>query len=143
MNVATGSRPWSIKAFVVIVAVLALAELTNRLINPEYMLGELDLYFSTAEWTPDMAVIAAFSLFSMALIPILWIYVFAAPLARWMVTFFLSVKFLHSLALLLAALWFADGTLLALMRPLLIGFALGILFSANAEGWFAGRARVQ
>lgn len=136
MRIAQGERPWSIKLFAALVVTLALADFLNRMLNPEFMLGELDSYFATRDWSNDMAIVAAFSLLTIALIPILWIYAFASPVARWVVSFFLGLKLVHSLWLLWVALWFADYVLIGVARPLLITLGICALFSTNADGWF-------
>lgn len=88
-----GPRPWSVRLFATALLAAALVNLIEALRAHEALLmarwfARLPLF----GWTPDFAIIASFSQFSIALIPLVWIYFLASNRARWVVLVFGIVK---------------------------------------------------
>nr|WP_298931883.1 hypothetical protein [uncultured Erythrobacter sp.] len=88
-------------------------------------------------WNRDMAIVILFSLFTIALIPIVWIYFVASPIARWIVVFFGIVRlwpFLADPSYILAAAAYVPMELAA---PILQIIAIALLFTPSSRLWFA------
>jgi hypothetical protein len=77
-------------------------------------------------WTRDWTIVTLSAEFTIALIPLAWIYLFAAPFARWLVLGFGALR-----------LAFLDPS--ALAGPVLVAAAMASLLTAEAARWFARR----
>jgi hypothetical protein len=125
MKVIRGPRPLAIRIFAA--AFLAAAGL--RLARG---LGDLPLaetvfavHLPWFAWDRDATIVALSAEFTIALIPLVWIYLFAAPFARWLVLGFGALR-----------LAFLDPA--ALAGPLLIALAMASLLTPQANRWFRG-----
>jgi hypothetical protein len=124
MTLIRGPRPLAIRVFVaafLAAAVLRLVRGLDDLALSETILAVNVPWFA---WDRDWTIVALSAEFSIALIPLAWIYLFAAPFARWLVLGFGALR----LALL-------DPT--ALVGPLLIAIAMASLLTPQAARWFA------
>lgn len=88
-------------------------------------------------WNRDWTIVALSAEFTIALIPVTLIYVFARGIARWLVTVFGSIK----IYMLLASVVDYWQRLEVLLTPLLVEsaiylFVIGLLFTPGARRWF-------
>lgn len=124
MKLVRGTRPLAIRVFAAAFLAAALLRLVrglNDLPVAETVYAANVPWFA---WSRDWTIVALSAEFTIALIPLAWIYLFAAPFARWLVLGFGAVR----LALL-------DPS--ALVGPLLIAIAMASLLTAQANRWFA------
>ena len=124
MKLVRGPRPLAIRVFAaafLAAAVLRLVRGLDDLALSETILAVNVPWFA---WDRDWTIVALSAEFTIALIPLAWIYLFAAPFARWLVLGFGALR----LALLDPA---------ALVGPLLIAIAMASLLTPQASRWFA------
>jgi hypothetical protein len=124
MKLIRGPRPLAIRVFAAAFLAAALLRLVrglNDLALSETVYAVNVPWFA---WDRDWTIIALSAEFTIALIPLAWIYLFAAPFARWLVLGFGALR----LALL-------DPT--ALVGPLLIAVAMASLLTLQAGRWFS------
>jgi hypothetical protein len=124
MKLLRGPRPLAIRVFAaafLAAAVLRLVRGLNDLALSETILAVNVPWFA---WDRDWTIVALSAEFTIALIPLTWIYLFAAPFARWLVLGFGALR----LAMLDPA---------ALVGPLLVAVAMASLLTAQANRWFA------
>jgi len=124
MKLIRGPRPLAIRVFAaafLAAAVLRLVRGLNDLALSETVYAVNIPWFA---WDRDWTIITLSAEFSIALIPVAWIYLFAAPFARWLVLGFGALR----LAMLDPA---------ALVGPLLVAVAMASLLTAQAHRWFA------
>ena len=124
MKLIRGPRPLAIRVFAaafLAAAVLRLVRGLNDLALSETILAVNIPWFA---WDRDWTIITLSAEFTIALIPLTWIYLFAAPFARWLVLGFGALR----LAMLDPA---------ALVGPLLVAVAMASLLTAQANRWFA------
>ncbi|MFM7404528.1 MAG: hypothetical protein ACKO1N_10705 [Erythrobacter sp.] len=124
MRLVKGPRPLAIRVF----AAAFLAAAALRIV---YWLSDLPLAETVYAvnlpwfaWDRDWTIVALSAEFTIALIPLAWIYLFAAPFARVLVLSFGALR----LALLDPA---------SLTGPVLIAIAMASLLTAQAGRWFA------
>lgn len=87
----------------------------------------------------DMAIVAQFSLFTIALIPIIWIYFIASPAARWIVVFFGLVRLWPYAANPSYLPYAAQSDPMELAAPVLQIIAIALLFTSDSRQWFVSR----
>ncbi|BDI59872.1 hypothetical protein [Qipengyuania nanhaisediminis] len=88
-----GPRPWTVRLFALALLIAALIGLFEALLAHEALLvGRWFDRLPMIRWTPDLAIVATFSQFTIALIPLVWIYAFASKAARWVVLAFGAIK---------------------------------------------------
>ena len=124
MKLIRGPRPLAIRVFAaafLAAAVLRLVRGLNDLALSETILAVNVPWFA---WDRDWTIVVLSAEFTIALIPLTWIYLFAAPFARWLVLGFGALR----LAMLDPA---------ALVGPLLVAVAMASLLTAQANRWFA------
>lgn len=124
MKLVRGPRPLAIRVFAaafLAAAVLRLVRGLSDLALSETILAVNVPWFA---WDRDWTIIALSAEFTIALIPLAWIYLFAAPFARWLVLGFGALR----LAMLDPA---------ALVGPLLVAIAMASLLTPQAARWFA------
>jgi hypothetical protein len=124
MKLIRGPRPLAIRVFAAAFFAAALLRLVrglNDLALSETVYAVNVPWFA---WDRDWTIIALSAEFTIALIPLAWIYLFAAPFARWLVLGFGALR----LALLDPA---------ALTGPLLIAVAMASLLTVQAGRWFS------
>ena len=124
MMLVRGPRPLAIRVF----AAAFLAAAVLRLVRGLSDLALSETIFAVNvpwfAWDRDWTIVALSAEFTIALIPLVWIYLFAAPFARWLVLGFGALR----LALLDPA---------ALVGPLLVAVAMASLLTPQAARWFA------
>lgn len=131
-----GPRPWSIRLFALAFLFAAMWRLLDHLLNP---LSAWFLYserFPQIEWTGDLVIVASSAEFTIALIPIVWIFGLGSRVARWIVTLFGIYK-------LLPYSWSPDLILFSIeSNPLLLVpflatvLALVMLYVPASGRWF-------
>lgn len=125
MKLRRGARPLAIRVF----AAAFLAAAVLRLVRGLSDLPMAELAYAAhvpwLAWNRDWTIVALSAEFTIALIPLAWIYLFAAPFARWLVLGFGLVR-----------LAMFDGS--ALTGAALAVVAMASLFTAGAARWFAG-----
>jgi hypothetical protein len=124
MKLVRGPRPLAIRVF----AAAFLAAAVLRLVRGLSDLALSETIFAVNvpwfAWDRDWTIVALSAEFTIALIPLVWIYLFAAPFARWLVLGFGALR----LAMLDPA---------ALVGPLLVAIAMASLLTPQAARWFA------
>lgn len=124
MKLMRGPRPLAIRVFAAAFLAAALLRLARGLSDLPLAETFYAVNVPWFVWNRDWTIVALSAEFTIALIPLAWIYLFAAPFARWLVLGFGAVR----LALLDPA---------ALVGPLLIAVAMASLLTAQANRWFA------
>jgi len=124
MKLIRGPRPLAIRVFAAAFLAAALLRLLGGLADLERTAVSFALKAPWFAWDRDWTIIALSAEFTIALIPITWIYLFAAPFARWLVLGFGMLR-----------LWYLDPA--ALAGPVLVVIAMGSLLTPAAAQWFA------
>ena len=124
MKLARGPRPLAIRIFAAAFLAAALLRLTRGLDDLTRAQSAYAAHLPWFAWDRDGTIIALSAEFTIALIPLVWIYLFAAPFARWLVLGFGALR-----------LAFLDPA--ALTGALLVAVAMASLITAQAGRWFA------
>ena len=124
MTPIRGPRPPAIRVFAAAFLAAAVLRLVRGLDNLALSETVYAVNVPWFAWDRDWTIVALSAEFTIALFPLVWIYLFAAPFARWLVLGFGALR----LALL-------DPS--ALVGPLLIAVAMASLLNAQANRWFA------
>ena len=124
MKLIRGPRPLVIRVFAAAFLAAALLRLVRGLTDIEMSTVAFALRAPWFAWDRDWTIIALSAEFTIALIPLAWIYLFAAPFARWLVLGFGLLR-----------LWNLD--LAALTGPVLVVVAMASLLTPQAARWFA------
>ena len=124
MKLVRGPRPLAIRVFAAAFLAAALLRLVRGL--DERALSEFIFaaHLPWFAWNRDWTIVVLSAEFTIALIPLMWIYLFAARFARWLVLGFGTLR-----------LVFLDPA--ALTGPLLIAVAMASLLTPQADRWFA------
>ncbi len=135
MRVKAGPRPLAIRIFAAAFLAAALLRLVRGLGDLALSQMVFAVHAPWLAWNRDWTIVALSAEFTIALIPLAWIYLFAAPFARWLVLGFGALR-----------LAFFDPE--ALVGPVLIALchaepadrAGGAMVRANAGqgGWPCG-----
>ncbi len=86
MRLAKGPRPWSIHVFAVLFTAQGLLALTRALGSLELSELTLQAQYAAIDWNRDWVIIWHSAWFSIVLIPVVAIWLFASRLARVLVT---------------------------------------------------------
>lgn len=129
MKLIRGPRPLAIRVFAAAFLAAALLRLLSGLADIESAAVSFALKAPWFAWDRDWTIIALSAEFTIALIPITWIYLFAAPFARWLVLGFGMLR-----------LWYVDPA--ALAGPVLVAIAIGSLLTPAAAHWFARKGEI-
>ncbi|MEO0462506.1 MAG: hypothetical protein AAF127_05210 [Pseudomonadota bacterium] len=128
-------RPLSIKLFSILCVLGAFVSLIRGLLDPFTAQGTFWGY--TGQWlSEDAVIIALFSVFTIALIPIFWIYSVASPIARWIVVAFglLSMwLYVNNPSYVIHALGHDPAEMLA---PTLKLLSIALLFVPSSNRYF-------
>jgi hypothetical protein len=125
MKIIRGPRPLAIRVFAAAFLAAAALRLAHGLADLPLVETILAAHVPWLAWDRDGTIVALSAEFTIALIPLVWIYLFAAPFARWLVLGFGALR-----------LAFLDPA--ALAGTLLIAAAMASLLTAQANRWFAG-----
>ena len=124
MTLIRGPRPLAIRVFAAAFLAAALLRLVRGLDNLALAETVYAVNVPWFAWDRDWTIVVLSAEFTIALIPLMWIYLFAAPFARWLVLGFGAFR----LAMLDPA---------ALTGPLLLAVAMASLLTPPAQRWFA------
>lgn len=124
MRVIRGPRPLAIRVFAAAFLAAALLRLARGLSDLPLAETVYALHLPWLAWGRDATIIALSAEFTIALIPIAWIYLFAARFARWLVLGFGALR-----------LAFLDPA--ALTGAVLVAIAMAGLLTPQASRWFA------
>jgi len=139
----SGPRPWSIRLFVILFAMQALAAFATTLGNLD---GELAYYagrYPSFGFTRDTIIVIASARLTIAAIPMALVWFYASRLARWMATALAALKLLRVPSAL--TMWAASGEIsLVWAAGLLLGTAaVTCLFTPAARRFFAKHHRAR
>lgn len=124
MKLVRRPRPLTIRVFAAAFLAAALLRLVRGLTDLALAETVLAVHIPWFAWDRDWTIVALSAAFTIALIPLVWIYLFAAPFARWLVLGFGALR-----------LWNLDVA--ALIEPLLVATAMASLLTPGAARWFA------
>lgn len=124
MRLVPGPRPLTIRVFAAAFLAAALLRLARGLSDLPLAETVYALHLPWFAWNRDWTIVALSAEFTIALIPLVWIYLFAAPFARLLVLGFGAVR----LVLL-------DPS--ALTGVVLVAIAMASLLTPQAARWFA------
>jgi hypothetical protein len=125
MKIIRGPRPLAIRVFAAAFLAAAALRVARGLADLPLAETILAVHVPWLAWDRNGTIVALSAEFTIALIPLVWIYLFAAPFARWLVLGFGALR-----------LAFLDPA--ALAGTLLIAAAMASLLTAQANRWFAG-----
>lgn len=139
MKLVRGPRPLAIRVFAAAFLAAALLRLGKGLDDIEMAAIGLAKRAPWLAWDRDSTIIALSAEFTIALIPIVWIYLFAAPFARWLVISFGALKLWGLRFLTVSLLQSVSIASLALAEPALVLIAMVSLMTVGANRWFTQR----
>lgn len=139
MKVVPGPRPLAIRVFAAAFIAAAAMRLGQGLADIELAALGLAVRLPWFAWDRDWTIVALSAEFTIALIPIVWIYLFAAPFARWLVLGFGALRLWGMRAG--ALLMLQTGSIAPLMwaEPALVLLAMLALVTSGAHLWFGRR----
>lgn len=121
---------------------MALTSLAKRLADVEGAAARLAIAVPWIGWDRETTIVAIFTEFTIALIPLIWIYVFAVRGARWVILAFGVLKLVFAIRPFLAAIRFDAIEPLSLIEPALLILALAMLFTPSAGRWLRLRKEI-
>ena len=124
MKLARGPRPLAIRIFAAAFLAAAVLRLVRGLDNLALSEAVFAAHMPWVSWNRDWTIVTLSAEFTIALIPLVWIYLFAAPFARWLVLGFGALR-----------LAFLDPA--ALIGAVLVAVAMASLLTPGAARWFA------
>lgn len=124
MKLIRGPRPLAIRVFAAAFLAAALLRMVRGFEDLALTEAVYALHAPDIAWNRDWTIVTLSAEFTIALIPLVWIYLFAAPFARWLVLGFGALR-----------LAFLDPS--ALMAALLVAVAMASLLTPQAARWFA------
>lgn len=123
MRLARGPRPLAIRVFAAAFLAAAVLRLVRGLDNLALTQAVFAAQMPWVSWNRDWTIVTLSAEFTIALIPLVWIYLFAAPFARWLVLGFGALR-----------LAFLDPA--ALTGAVLVAVAMASLLTPAANRWF-------
>ena len=136
------TRPASINVFAAAFLAAALISMLDGLGDIPAHQAMLRSNVPGIDWSRDTVIVMLSARLSIALIPIVWIYLFAAPFARWLVTVMALGKLLNvpdGIRLIAAGGQIDTAWLAALVLGLL---AVAVLFTPASNRWFKDKGGV-
>ena len=139
MRIAKGPRPWTIHLFAIGFAALGTVDLLSTLSNLEVTRENLQFDLPSIIWTQDMVIVLYSALFSIVLIPVAAVWLFASKIARILVT----VMSVFPLLNVVAAVYILsrDGFLSAILvwDSIATLCLVALLYFRPSGEWFEGR----
>lgn len=126
MKLARGPRPLAIRVFAAAFLAAAVLRLVRGLGDLAMAQAVFAAHAPWMAWNRDWTIVTLSAEFTIALIPLAWIYLFAASFARWLVLGFGALR-----------LAFLDPA--ALVGAVLVAVAMASLLTPGAGRWFARR----
>lgn len=127
MKLARGPRPLAIRVFAAAFLAAAVLRLVRGLADLAMAQAVFAAHAPWFAWDRDWTIVTLSAEFTIALIPLAWIYLFAAPFARWLVLGFGALR-----------LAFLDPA--ALIGAVLVAVAMASLLTPSANRWFARKS---
>jgi hypothetical protein len=127
MRLARGPRPLAIRVFAAAFLAAAVLRLVRGLSDLALSQAVFAAHAPYISWDRDWTIVTLSAEFTIALIPLVWIYLFAAPFARWLVLGFGALR-----------LAFLDPA--ALIGAVLVAAAMASLLTPGAARWFARKS---
>jgi hypothetical protein len=133
-----GPRPLSIKIFALSFLVAAGFVLVSSLQNLRLLQGAYSALVPWDGWNRDWTIVVVSAIFSIALIPVTWIYCFGSRVARSLVTIFSLLK-LANIPTVIFAIQLTGGPIKwqYFAEPALLTIALAALFMPASRRWLA------
>jgi hypothetical protein len=139
MKLVRGPRPLAIRVFAAAFFAAAVLRLARGLDDVEMAAIGLAKRAPWFAWDSDWTIIALSAEFTIALIPLAWIYLFAAPFARWLVIGFGALKLWGLRLLSVSMLQSVSIASVSLAEPALVLIAMVSLLTVGANHWFMQR----
>ncbi len=138
MKLVKGPRPAGINAFAAILLALAAWNLITALFDLPAQQETLESLGLGLEWNRDWTIITSSAWFTIELIPIALVWLYAVPFARWFIVTMVAIKIVLVLANL-QMIYAFPGILVGLSISLC---AVALLFTRGANEWFKPREEV-
>ncbi len=137
-----GTRPWTISLFAIAFLTAALVNLIGGLSNWQLSMLRYAQWMPWIEWDADRAMIGVFSEFTIALIPVAWIFGFASRIALGLLTVFTLVKLLNlpNMITVFQSVGGA-GSWTYFMDPALLAIAMICLYLPPSRHWLANPSK--
>ena len=130
-----GPRPWTVHVFGAALMISALITLFEALAtHPALLMARWYDRIPIVDWVPDLAIIASFTAFTIAMIPLVWIYFFGSTQARWIVLVFGLLKIALSVRALSEPVQM-KAPAIVIVETTLVLFALAMLFLPSTNRW--------
>lgn len=130
-----GPRPWTINLFAFLLFGSSLVGLIWSLMTIDQTVELLKIDFPAFAWDRDAAIVWSFSLFSIVLFPLVWIWGLGSRIARIVIT----VLAIPAALKLTGFVWLlvTRGVFdpLGLLDTLVVLVAVGLLFAPSASQW--------
>lgn len=131
-------RPLSIKIFALCFLGAAGFVLAYSLQNLGLLQGAYGTLFPWDGWNRDWTIVAVSAIFSIALIPVMWICLFGSRVACWLVTIFSLLKLAKLPSMIFELQAFGGAAHWQLFaEPALLALALAALFMPSSRRWLA------
>ena len=127
MKLARGPRPLAIRVFAAAFLAAAVLRLVRGMGDLALSQAVFAAHIPWVSWDRDWTIVTLSAEFTIALIPLVWIYLFAAPFARWLVLGFGALR-----------LAFLDPA--ALIGAVLVAVAMASLLTRGAARWFTRKS---
>ena len=136
MKLVKGPRPWAVSAFALLFLSSALHTYIVGLSAIELKQNAYALLIAWEGWNRDWTIVALSAIFSIAFIPVLWIWIFASRIAFWLVTVFAALK-LADVLNMIAAYQSVGGAVSwrYFLEPALTGAALICVWLPSSRAW--------
>lgn len=137
-----GPRPACVRIFAALFLFIGLSGLLDGLTHLPAAQQMLSERFRWISWDREWAIIALSAQFTISLIPVTLIYLFASRFARWLIVIFGIMKL--SLLVLHPELAAAELHLrpMFIIPPVMMVIAVGMLFTAGPNAWFKNKGNI-
>lgn len=135
-----GPRPWPIWTFAIILVLYGIFNLISGLTflpNQELVLRR---QFPSIDWNEDLVIVWVSAQFTIVLIPIIAVWVFASRFAQFMVTIMALVSLPWIGSYLRTAYLYGVTDWVGLTQAAVVVFAAGLLFLPSSRKWLRQEA---